>query len=184
MRHFNPWHSLETGEDAPSIVNALIEIPMGSKVKYELDKKSGLMVVDRVLYGAVYYPANYGFIPRTYCEDNDPLDILVLCQEEVLPRTIMQAKVIGSMAMIDGGAEDDKIIAVFPGDPAFEQYNDISELPKFQLAELRKFFEDYKKLENKAVKIEDFYHRDGAMQMVRDAMALYEANKERLREGL
>jgi inorganic pyrophosphatase len=184
MGHFNPWHHLETGENAPSVVNALIEIPMGSKVKYELDKKSGLMVVDRVLYGAVYYPANYGFIPQTYCEDNDPLDILVLCQEEVLPRTIMQAKVIGSMAMIDGGAEDDKIIAVFPGDPAFAQYDDIGDLPKFQLAELRKFFEDYKKLENKAVKIEEFYHRDGALQMVRDAMALYEANKEKLIEGL
>ena len=108
----------------------------------------------------------------------------MLCQEEVLPRTIMQAKVIGSMAMIDGGAEDDKIIAVFPGDPAFAQYNDIGDLPAFQLAELRKFFEDYKKLEKKAVKIEDFYHRDDAHQVVRDAMALYAANRDKLREGL
>jgi inorganic pyrophosphatase len=182
MKHFNPWHNLDAGDDAPVVVNALIEIPMGSKVKYELDKKSGLMVVDRVLYGAVYYPANYGFIPQTYCGDNDPLDILVLCQEEVLPRTIMKAKVIGSMAMIDQGAEDDKIIAVFPGDPAFSQYEDISDLPAFQLAELRKFFEDYKKLEKKAVKIEDFYHREDAHKVVRDAMALYETNKDKLRE--
>ncbi|MBI5179454.1 MAG: inorganic diphosphatase [Nitrospinae bacterium] len=178
---FHPWHSLEVGEKSPEIVNAIIEIPMGSKVKYELDKKSGLIKVDRILYGAVYYPANYGFIPQTYCDDKDPLDILVLCQEAVLPRSVMEGKVIGSMAMIDGGAEDDKIIAVSTSDPAFSKYSDISQLPEYMLAELKKFFEDYKKLENKEVKIEDFMGRVDAVRMVKEALKLYQDNREALR---
>ncbi len=178
---FHPWHSLDIGENAPEIVNAMIEIPMGSKVKYELDKTSGLIKVDRILYGAVYYPANYGFIPQTYCDDNDPLDILVLCQEAVYPRSIMEAKVIGSMAMIDGGAEDDKIIAVTTSDPAFAHYSDISQLPEFMLAELKKFFEDYKKLEKKEVKIEDFMGRIDAVRTVKAALKMYVDNAEELR---
>jgi inorganic pyrophosphatase len=177
----HPWHSLDVGDKSPEIVNALIEIPMGSKVKYELDKASGLIRVDRILYGAVYYPANYGFIPQTYCDDHDPLDILVLCQEAVYPRSIMEAKVIGYMAMIDGGAEDDKIIAVTTSDPAFAHYSDISQLPEFMLAELKKFFEDYKKLEKKEVKIEDFMGRVDAVRMVKEAMKMYADNAAELR---
>lgn len=183
VNQFNPWHSLDIGEKAPETVNAMIEIPMGSKVKYELDKKSGLMKVDRILYGAVYYPANYGFIPRTYCEDKDPLDILVLCQEAVQPRTIMEAKIIGSMAMVDGGAEDDKIIAVTTSDPAYSHYTDISQLPTYILEELKKFFEDYKKLERKEVKIEDFMGRVDAVRMVKEAIRLYDAKKDSLLAG-
>ena len=170
----HPWHSLEIGKDAPKIVNAVIEIPMGSKVKYELDKRSGLIRVDRILYGAVFYPANYGFIPQTYCEDKDPLDILVFCQEPLYPRSIVEARVIGSMAMVDDGAADDKIIAVMTGDPAFMDYNDISQLPEFLLNELRKFFEDYKKLEkNKEVAVEEFIGRVDAQKVVKESMDIY-----------
>ncbi len=177
---FHPWHSLSPGKNSPSTVNAVIEIPRGSKVKYELDKKSGLVIVDRILYGAVYYPANYGFIPQTYCEDHDPLDILVLCQEQVVPRCIIEAKVIGCMRMVDQGEADDKIIAVHISDPAFAHYNDVSELPQYMRHELKKFFEEYKQLENKTVAVEDFIGRDEAIKVVNAALKLYEDNAERL----
>ena len=177
----HPWHSLPVGDDVPEIVNAVIEIPMGSKVKYELDKRSGLIKVDRILYGALFYPANYGFIPQTYCEDKDPLDILVICQEALYPRTIVEARVIGVMGMIDDGDADDKIIAVIPGDPAYRDYNDISELPEYLLRELKKFFEDYKKLEkNKKVAVDDFSGKKEAFKIVKDSIDLYTQNAERL----
>jgi inorganic pyrophosphatase len=178
---FHPWHSLSPVTESPSILNAVIEIPKGSKVKYELDKKSGLIMVDRILYGAVYYPANYGFIPQTYCEDHDPLDILVICQEQVVPRCIITAKVIGCMRMIDQGEADDKIIAVHVSDPAFAHYNDIHELPEYMRHELKKFFEEYKQLEKKAVAVEDFIGRDEAMKVVNAAIKLYEENAAHLR---
>lgn len=179
----HPWHSLYPGDNIPEVVNAVIEIPKGSKVKYELDKKSGLIKVDRILYGAVFYPANYGFIPQTYCEDKDPLDILVLCQEAVHPRSIMEARVIGSMAMTDGGDADDKIIAVHTTDPAFMDYTDISQLPPFMLNELRKFFEDYKKLEkDKDVAVDEFFGRFDAQRVVKNAFDLYDENADRLQE--
>lgn len=178
---FHPWHSLSTGVEQPDVVNAVIEIPKGSKVKYELDKKSGLIIVDRILYGAMFYPANYGFIPQTYCEDNDPLDILVLCQEAVFPRSIIEAKVIGSMKLFDQGLSDDKIIAVHVSDPGFAHYNHINELPKFVLHELRKFFEVYKDLENKKVAVEDFFGPEEAKKMVRDSIQLYKDNAAKLR---
>src|SRR3990167_6441114 len=108
----HPWHEVDIGEDSPKIVTAVIEVPKGSKIKYELDKKSGLIKVDRILFSSVHYPANYGFIPQSYCDDNDPLDILVLGQEPVAPLTIMSAKPIGVMKMRDQGEADDKIIAV------------------------------------------------------------------------
>ena len=178
----HPWHSLPVGGSVPEIVNAIIEIPMGSKVKYELDKRSGLIKVDRILYGALFYPANYGFIPQTYCEDKDPLDILVICQEPLYPRTIVEARVIGSMGMIDGGDADDKIIAVIPGDPAYRDYKDISELPEYLKNELKKFFEDYKKLEkSKEVAVDDFVGHKAAQKVVMDAINLYAKNADRLR---
>src|ERR1051325_7349548 len=113
----HPWHEVEIGTDSPNVVNAVIEIPKGSKTKYELDKKSGLIKVDRVLFSSVHYPANYGFIPRTYCGDHDPLDILVLGQDPVVPLSIMRAKPIGVMKMVDQGESDDKIVAVHADDP-------------------------------------------------------------------
>jgi inorganic pyrophosphatase len=125
-----------------SVTCQVIEIPRGSKVKYELDKKTGLIVVDRVLYSSVVYPHNYGFIPRTLCEDSDPLDVLVIMQEPVIPGCFLRAKAIGLMPMIDQGEADDKIIAVCADDPEYKHYNDIKELPPHRLAEIRRFFED------------------------------------------
>ena len=122
----NPWHYVSAGKDAPDLVNAIIEIPTGCKAKYELDKDSGLLKLDRVLFSAVHYPANYGFIPKTYCDDKDPLDILVLCSVEVEPLCIIEAKVIGVMRMIDQGEGDDKIISVAKNDQSINHINDIS----------------------------------------------------------
>lgn len=137
----HPWHDLEIGSDAPHLLNAVIEIPRGSKVKYELDKKSGLLYVDRVLYSSVVYPHNYGFIPRTYCPDHDPLDVLVLMQEPVVPFSFLRCRPIGVMQMVDQGEQDDKIIAVHADDPEFKDFEDISQLPQHRLAEIRRFFE-------------------------------------------
>src|SRR6478672_7704361 len=124
----HPWHDVDLTADAPNTVPAIIEVPKGSKTKYELDKASGLIKVDRVLFSSVHYPANYGFIPRTYCDDNDPLDILVLGQEPVVPLAIMMAKPIGVMKMVDQGQADDKIIAVHADDPEYSHYNSLDEL--------------------------------------------------------
>ena len=121
----NPWHCVPYGSNAPQFVNAIIEIPINSNVKYELDKDSGLLKLDRVLFSSVHYPANYGFIPQTYCDDKDPLDILVLCSVKVQPLCLIQAKVIGVMKMIDQDQEDDKIIAVAKNDMSVSKYNDI-----------------------------------------------------------
>ena len=152
---FNPWHAVSYGQNIPENVNAIIEIPRNSRAKYELDKDTGLLKLDRVLYSSVYYPANYGFIPRTYCDDKDPLDILVLSQIEMQPLCLVDAKVIGVMRMLDQGEADDKIIAVCANDMSVAHINDISELPAHFIEELRHFFEEYKKLENKVVKIEE-----------------------------
>jgi inorganic pyrophosphatase len=162
----NPWHNVSFGENAPSIVNGIIEIPKGSRAKYELDKNTGMMILDRVLFSSVYYPANYGFIPKTYCDDNDPLDILILSQIDIVPLCIVSAKVIGVMRMIDGGEADDKIIAVAQGDPSVNHINDISELPEHFISEMRNFFEDYKKLENKTVIVEEFQNKEIAEEII------------------
>ncbi|XBI60521.1 hypothetical protein VPH35_041443 [Triticum aestivum] len=150
----HPWHDLEIGPGAPAVFNVVVEITKGSKVKYELDKKTGLIKVDRVLYSSVVYPHNYGFIPRTLCEDNDPMDVLVLMQEPVIPGSFLRARAIGLMPMIDQGEKDDKIIAVCADDPEYRHYNDISELSPHRLQEIKRFFEDYKKNENKEVAVD------------------------------
>jgi inorganic pyrophosphatase len=173
MAHFNPWHDVERGENAPAVVNGIIEIPKGSKGKYELDKDSGLLKLDRVLFSAVHYPAAYGFIPKTYCDDKDPLDILVLCSVDIVPMCLVDAKVIGVMQMIDQDEEDDKIIAVAANDVSVNHYNDISDLPPHTLLEMQRFFEDYKALEHKHVSVERFMGREDAYRIIEDSIKLY-----------
>lgn len=172
-KFFNPWHNVSAEENLPNIVNGIIEIPKGTRAKYELDKESGLLRLDRVLYSSVYYPANYGFIPQTYCDDKDPLDILILTQIDVVPLCIVPAKIIGVMRMLDNGEADDKIIAVGAGDPSVNHINDISELPQHFISELRNFFEDYKKLENKTVVVEEFFDRKTATEILQDSLKMY-----------
>ena len=176
----HPWHDSYI-DDAliASAFPVVIEIPKGSKNKYELDKETGLLRLDRVLYSAVYYPADYGFIPRTYCDDGDPLDAMVLGQEPVYPLTIVEARAIGVMRMRDEKGVDDKIVAVSVHDPAFAEYTDQSQLPGHVLREVRRFFEDYKTLENKQVVVEDLQGPAEAVAIIRDALELY----RRLRRG-
>src|ERR1700733_12073599 len=143
------WHDVTPGENIPLEFQTVIEIPFGSSVKYELDKESGLIKLDRILYSAVYYPANYGFIPQTLAEDDDPLDVLVLCQETVAPLTIIYARAIGLMTMINSGVKDHKVIAVATADPEFNAYHEASELPQHRLLMIQRFFQDYKQLEGK-----------------------------------
>jgi inorganic pyrophosphatase len=168
----NSWHSVENHFKG-DIVEGIIEIPKGSRAKYELDKESGLLRLDRVLYSSVYYPANYGFIPKTYCDDKDPLDILVISQIDIVPMCLVSAKIIGVMRMLDQGEADDKIIAVANGDPSVNHINDISELPQHFVFELRNFFEDYKKLENKSVVVEDFLDKSLAIEILQSSIELY-----------
>ena len=169
----NPWHTVNIGAGAPETVNGIIEIPKGSRAKYELDKESGLLILDRVLYSAMYYPANYGFIPKTYCDDKDPLDILILSQIDLVPRCIVPAKVIGVMRMLDNGEADDKIIAVAAHDMSVNHINDASELPVHFKKEIQNFFEDYKKLENKTVEVEDIQGREVAIEIVKKSLIDY-----------
>lgn len=169
----NPWHSVSPGSEVPHIVNAIIEIPKGCRAKYELDKESGLLKLDRVLYSSVYYPANYGFIPQSYCDDHDPLDILVLSQVECVPMCIIEAKVIGVMQMVDGGEADDKIIAVAANDMSVNHINDISELPPHFIDEMRHFFEEYKRLEKKSVIVEEFQNKEKAAQIINQSFEDY-----------
>jgi len=170
----HPWH--DSYVDDAVVATALpviIEIPKGSKNKYELDKETGLLRLDRVLYSAVHYPADYGFIPRTYCDDGDPLDALVLGQEPVYPLTIVEARAIGVMRMRDEKGIDDKILAVSVHDPAFADYTDKSQLPPHLMRELPRFFEDYKALENKMSVVEGMYGRGRALEVLRGALATY-----------
>lgn len=179
----HPWHDVSPGNELPRDFQALIEIPLGSNVKYELDKASGLLRVDRIIHSAVFYPANYGFIPQTYAEDNDPLDVLVLCQEPVQPLALIKARAIGVMTMIDSGAVDDKIIAVATNDPEFSSYIEARDLPPHRLLVLRRFFQDYKQLEGKQVQVEDIRPAYAAMAAIQKALARYQELKEKLRSG-
>ena len=175
----HPWHDITPGEHLPKEFRTIVEIPLGSSVKYELDKPTGLIRVDRLLYSAVYYPANYGFIPQTLAEDDDPLDVLVLSQEAVAPLTVMPARAIGLMTMMDGGKKDHKIIAVATGDPEFNAYHDVSELPQHRLLVLRRFFQDYKQLEEKIVEVEEIATALLAYPVVEDALHRYSEYHQR-----
>lgn len=177
----NPWHDVALGSNVPHRVPAIIEISKGSKVKYELDKATGLIKVDRILMSSVIYPANYGFIPRTYCGDHDPLDILVLGQEPIVPLAILQAKPIGVMKMEDQGDPDDKIIAVHADDPEFNSYDELQQLPPHRMAEIERFFLDYKTLEKKKVIIKHFLNREEALIVINEAIELYARQEKELR---
>lgn len=167
------WHEISVGDKAPDVINVVIEIPQHSKVKHELDKETGLLYVDRVLYSSVVYPHNYGFAPQTLCEDHDPLDVLVLMQEPVHPMSMLQARPIGVLHMLDQGEQDDKVIAVHVHDPAFNGYTDVSQLPPHRLLEIRQFFEDYKKNENKAVAVDVINGAEEAKKVVATSIQLY-----------
>ena len=173
----HPVHDIELPADLAAWLPTVIEIPRGSHLKYEVDKPTGLLRLDRVLYSAVHYPANYGFIPRTHGEDDDPLDILVLMQEPVEPLTIVRARAIGGLRMVDDKGGDDKIIAVHVHDPAVSHYRDIGELPPHQLSELKRFFQDYKTLEQKAVVVENFVGPYAALDIYRQSRKDFLASK-------
>jgi len=173
MYVLHPWHGAEHGDKAPVSVNALIEIPQGSRCKYEIDKKTGLLKLDRVVYSSFHYPVNYGFIPKTLGEDNDPLDILVMCSESIQPLCLVEATVIGNMQMIDSGEKDDKIIAVASKDPSVNHISNINELPAHFFAVLKNYFEQYKVLENKKVLIDDFQDKETAYKVIEGAIDFY-----------
>ena len=176
MRTINvlhPWHGASYGEKSPEIVNALIEIPQGSRTKYEIDKETGLLKLDRVIYSSFHYPINYGFIPQTLGWDGDPLDILVLCSQSIQPLCLVDATVIGNMQMIDSGEYDDKIIAVAANDPSVNHITRMEELPKHFISELRNYFEQYKVLESKEVRIENFQDKQDAYRIINEAIEHY-----------
>jgi inorganic pyrophosphatase len=172
MSKNHPWHDISFGDESPQIVQAIIEISRGSKAKYEVDKESGLLKLDRVLHAAFYYPINYGFIPKTFAGDNDPLDILVLSQIDFEPLSIVTAKVIGVMRMIDKGI-DDKIIAVCQNDISVSHINSLEELPPHLMSEIKHFFEQYKKLEQTTVKVDEFYGKEKAYEIINQSILDY-----------
>jgi inorganic pyrophosphatase len=173
------WHDVTPGEKVPAEFTAVVEIPMGSSVKYELDKQTGLLRLDRILYSAVYYPANYGFIPQTLAEDDDPLDVLVLCQEAVAPLTLVRARAIGLMTMIDNQKKDHKVLAVAVDDPEYESFREPGDLPAHRLSMLRRFFQDYKKLEGKTVEVDDFQAAQASLPVIDEALGRYSMQRRR-----
>ncbi len=175
----HPWHDVTPGAKIPNEFSAVIEIPFGSSVKYELDKSSGLIKLDRILYSAVYYPANYGFIPQTLAEDDDPLDVLVFCQETVAPLTLIQARTIGLMTMVDCGKKDHKIIAIATEDPEFNSYREAAEMPPHRLRMLQRFFQDYKQLEGKAVDVDEIQPAEKAFPIIEDALHRYSQQRRK-----
>jgi inorganic pyrophosphatase len=169
----HPWHDVNPGENLPQEFQVVVEIPQGSSVKYELDKEHGLLRLDRILYSAVYYPSNYGFMPQTLAEDDDPLDVLVLCKEPVDPLTLVNARAIGLMTMVDTGKKDHKIIAVACDDPEYNWVREAEELPAHKLTMVRRFFQDYKQLEGKAVEVDEIQPAEAARPVIEDSLHRY-----------
>lgn len=172
----NIWHDIAADKIRPEDFYAVIEITKGSKNKYELDKATGLMVLDRILYTSTHYPANYGFIPRTYAEDKDPLDVLVLCSEQINQQTLVRCYPIGVISMIDSGAMDDKIIAIPFNDPMYNTYKNIDELPTHIYEEMRHFFSVYKSLEGKETAVDEAKGRDEAIKIIEQSLENYKKN--------
>jgi inorganic pyrophosphatase len=169
----HPWHEAPSGRQLPEFVNGIIEISTGMRAKYEVDKETGLLKLDRVLYSSVYYPANYGFIPQTLGDDMDPLDIMILSQVAIQPLCLVPARVIGVMRMVDQGLADEKIIAVAEQDASVGHLNDVRELPPHFTVELKEFFETYKRLENKVVTVPDFQGKETAMRIIEKSTVYY-----------
>ena len=172
----NIWHDISPKRITPEEFICVIEIPKGSKKKYELDKETGFIMLDRILYTSTHYPANYGFIPRTYGDDNDPLDVLLLCSEVLEPLTLVRAYPIGVITMIDNGRNDEKIIAIPVNDPTYNEYKDIDQLPKHRFDEMRHFFEVYKNLENKTTAVDDVKGREDAIKIIAASIENYRNN--------
>lgn len=170
----NIWHDIRQNRIRPEDFLAVIEIEKGSKVKYELDKETGMLILDRVLYTSTHYPASYGFIPRTYADDGDPLDVLVLCTEPILPLTLVRAYPIGVISMIDNGAFDEKIIAIPFDDPTYNVYRSIEALPSHTFSEMQHFFKVYKELENKETAVNEVRGQRDAVEIVRKSIEGYE----------
>jgi inorganic pyrophosphatase len=169
----HPWHDVPIGEDAPDELNIVIEVPKGSKVKYELGKDTGLLVVDRILYSSVVYPENYGFIPQTLADDDDPLDVIVLMQEPVQPMSILEVRPIGLLPMVDEGENDENIICVHVEDPQYAEYSHVNEFPEHRLNEIKQFFKEYKNLEEKEVEVGDVSGPEEAIEYIRHAIEQY-----------
>lgn len=172
-RMTHPLHDIALPNDLDEMFPAVVEIPKGSKCKYELDKKTGLLMLDRVLYSSVHYPANYGFIPQTHAGDGDPLDVLILMQEPLAPLTIVRVRAIGGFSMRDDKGVDDKIVAVAIDDPAVSHYRTHTELPPHLTLELMRFFTDYKILEKKLSEVEDLYGLERASEVIAEAAGTY-----------
>ena len=175
----NIWHDIDPSIITPEDFCVVIEIPKGSKIKYELDKKSGLLKLDRILHTSTHYPANYGFIPRTYADDLDPLDVLVLCSQAIYPMTLIRCYPIGVISMIDSGRNDEKIIAIPKDDPTYNRYRDVSELSPHIFEEMKHFFSVYKMLENKSTTVEDIMTREFAVETIKNAIESYKEKFEK-----
>lgn len=174
MSGIHPWHDVPLPAKHERWFPAVIEIPKGSRVKYELDKDTGLLRVDRILFSAVFYPENYGFVPRTYCLDGDPIDVLVLCEEPIVPMAVMRVRAIGLMRMRDEKGVDDKLIAVHIDDPHYADIVELKALPHHRLKELEQFFRDYKMLEEKEVEVNGFLGAAEALGALEAAISLYQ----------
>jgi inorganic pyrophosphatase len=182
VRLNHPWHDISPGDEAPKIVNAIIEIPRDSQQKYELDKESGILKLDRFLYSAVYYPGDYGFIPQTLWEDGDPMDIIILTNKPVYPLTLVRARVIGVIRMIDDKELDDKIIGVYDSDPRYSEYNSLKDIPKHIVAELKHFFETYKELQSQGetITIPEILDREKAWEDIEISKEKYKKFRKSL----